>query len=151
MKTEKLKEWIELFKDSGMTYLSIKDGDEEVVFSTQQGVFTAPQHQATAPSHAQAANGASQEEGVVADSAPEEKAGTEIVSSMIGTFYRAPSPDDSPFVQPGDQIEEGQVLCIIEAMKMMNEIKAKTSGTVLEIYAANGEKVEYGQPLFLIG
>ncbi|MEW6274252.1 MAG: acetyl-CoA carboxylase biotin carboxyl carrier protein [Bacillota bacterium] len=73
---------------------------------------------------------------------------TEVVSPMVGTFYRAPAPDAPPFVQPGDIVQTGQTLCIIEAMKMMNEIKAEITGEIVEILVENGESVEYGQPLF---
>lgn len=74
-----------------------------------------------------------------------------IKSPMVGTFYIAPSPDSPPFVQMGDQVTEESVVCIIEAMKVMNEIKAEMSGKILDILAANGESVEYGQPLFRLG
>ena len=73
-----------------------------------------------------------------------------VVSPMVGTFYRAPSPESDPYVQPGDRIEVGSVLCIIEAMKVMNEIRAEVAGEVAEILVANGEAVEYGQPIFHI-
>jgi len=73
-----------------------------------------------------------------------------IEAPMVGTFYRAPSPDAPPYVNEGDPVKEGQVLCIIEAMKLMNEIEAKMSGRVVKILADNGQPVEYGQPLFLI-
>jgi len=69
---------------------------------------------------------------------------------MVGTFYRAPAPDADPFVREGDLVEEGQALCIIEAMKLMNEIEAKVAGRVAKILVDNGQPVEYGQPLFLI-
>ncbi len=69
---------------------------------------------------------------------------------MVGTFYRAPAPDADPFVREGDVVEEGQVLCIVEAMKLMNEIEAKVGGRVAKILVDNGQPVEYGQPLFLI-
>ncbi len=69
---------------------------------------------------------------------------------MVGTFYRAPSPDAEPYVREGDVIKEGQVLCIIEAMKLMNEIESKVSGRIIRVLAENGQPVEYGQPLFLI-
>lgn len=74
----------------------------------------------------------------------------EVKSPMVGTFYRAPSPDDSPFVEVGDRIRTGQTVCIIEAMKLMNEIEAEVSGTVIEVLVQNGEPVEYGQPLMRI-
>jgi acetyl-CoA carboxylase biotin carboxyl carrier protein len=77
-------------------------------------------------------------------------AGTPIVSPMVGTFYRSPSPESEPFVSVGSKIEVDSRLCIIEAMKVMNEIKAEIAGEVLEILVENGEPVEFGQPLFLV-
>lgn len=74
----------------------------------------------------------------------------EIRSPMVGTFYRAPSPEASPYVEVGQEVEPGQVICIIEAMKLMNEIKSEIKGKVLEILVENAEPVEFGQPLFLI-
>jgi len=74
----------------------------------------------------------------------------EILSPMVGTFYRAPAPDSEPFVVVGSIVEKGQVLCIIEAMKIMNEIESEYSGRVLQVLVENGQPVEYGQPLFLI-
>jgi len=77
--------------------------------------------------------------------------GTELLPSpIVGTFYRAPSPDADPFVEVGDRVEPGQVLCIVEAMKLMNEIEADEAGTIVEIYPEDGKPVEYGQPLFAI-
>nr|AKQ03037.1 pyruvate carboxylase subunit B, oxaloacetate decarboxylase, alpha subunit [uncultured bacterium Rifle_16ft_4_minimus_37862] len=69
---------------------------------------------------------------------------------MVGTFYRAPSPNVEPYVQEGDVVKEGQILCIIEAMKLMNEIESKAAGRIVKILVENGHGVEYGQPLFLI-
>jgi len=77
--------------------------------------------------------------------------GTEVFKSpIVGTFYRSPSPDSEPFMRPGSKFDEGSVLCIIEAMKVMNEIRAEFRGEVVEVLAENGEPVEFGQPLFLI-
>jgi acetyl-CoA carboxylase biotin carboxyl carrier protein len=73
-----------------------------------------------------------------------------VEAPMVGTFYRAPAPDAAPFVSEGDVVEEGQVLCIIEAMKLMNEIEARTPGRIAQILVANAQPVEYGQPLFLV-
>ena len=73
-----------------------------------------------------------------------------VEAPMVGTFYRAPSPEGEPYVREGDAIKEGQVLCIIEAMKLMNEIESKVSGRIIRVLAENGHPVEYGQPLFLI-
>jgi acetyl-CoA carboxylase biotin carboxyl carrier protein len=75
---------------------------------------------------------------------------TAVKSPMVGTFYRAPAPDADPYVEPGDRIEPGQTLCIIEAMKLMNEIQAEVRGKVVRIVAGNGQPVEYGQTLFLV-
>lgn len=75
---------------------------------------------------------------------------TEIKSPMVGTFYRAPSPEAAPFVESGQEIEVGQVICIIEAMKLMNEIKSEIKGRLIEVLVENAEPVEFGQPLFLI-
>ncbi len=74
----------------------------------------------------------------------------EVTSPMVGTFYRSPSPEDPTFVEPGDEIAVDAVLCIIEAMKVMNEIKAEAPGVLVEVLVENGEAVEYGQPLFLL-
>lgn len=84
--------------------------------------------------------------GVHATAAPDERPA--IRSPMVGTFYRSTNPDADPFVEVGDHFEEGKVLCIIEAMKVMNEIKAERSGTIAEILVQNGQPVEFGQPLF---
>jgi acetyl-CoA carboxylase biotin carboxyl carrier protein len=74
----------------------------------------------------------------------------EIVSPMVGTFYRAPSPDSAPYVQPGQEINEEAVVCIIEAMKVMNEIKAEVRGVIVEVLVENGTPVQFGQPLFRV-
>lgn len=73
-----------------------------------------------------------------------------IVSPMVGTFYKAPSPDSSPYVKVGDKVKEDSVVCIVEAMKLMNEIEAEVRGEIVEILVENGQLVEYGQPLFLV-
>lgn len=83
------------------------------------------------------------------DAAPALAEGVSVVKSpMVGTFYSSPSPDAGPFVAEGDEVKEDQVLCIIEAMKVMNEIKADSGGTIVKVLVANGEAVEYGEPLF---
>jgi acetyl-CoA carboxylase biotin carboxyl carrier protein len=81
---------------------------------------------------------------------PLEKKGKEITSPMVGTFYRAPAPDEAPFVQVGDRISVGQTVCIIEAMKLMNEIESELAGEVIEIVVENGQPIEYGQTLMWI-
>ena len=123
--------------------LRIKRGnDSEPVITAAPAVAAAP---APAPVVAPEAS---------ANAAPatiEEEVGVTLVKSpMVGTFYRAPSPDSPTFAEAGKKVTKGGVLCIIEAMKVMNEIKAETTGTVTEILVENGENVEYGQPLFKI-
>ena len=81
---------------------------------------------------------------------PAKPAGTEIKSPMVGTFYRAPAPEAPPFVEAGQEIQVGQVLCILEAMKLMNEIKAEIKGRIVKIMVENGQPVEFGQPLFIV-
>jgi len=99
-------------------------------------------HTESAPSKAVAARAAEHEE-------PAEGL-VHISSPIVGTFYQAPSPDAEPFVEVGDEVEEDTVVCIVEAMKVMNEIKAELSGRIAEVLVGNGEAVEYGQPLFLV-
>ena len=106
-------------------------------------VATAPLAAASAPTAA--TTGAPAPAAAAADASL-----VEITSPMVGTFYRAPSPESDPFVEVGDRVEEDTVVCIIEAMKVMNEITAEVSGTVEEVLVANGEAVEFGQPLFRI-
>ena len=86
----------------------------------------------------------------VPDAPPAQPAGAEIKSPMVGTFYRAPAPDAPPFVEVGQEIVPGQVLCILEAMKLMNEIKSEVAGRMTEVLLENGSPVEYGQPLFVV-
>ncbi|MBE9197348.1 acetyl-CoA carboxylase biotin carboxyl carrier protein, partial [Synechocystis sp. LEGE 06083] len=86
----------------------------------------------------------------VAAPSPADQKWTAIVSPMVGTFYRAPAPDEPPFVEVGDAVSKGQGVCIIEAMKLMNEIEAEVAGQVMEIVVENGEPVEYGQTLMWI-
>ena len=88
--------------------------------------------------------------GHAAPAAAKESLGVEIPSPMVGTFYRSPSPDASPYVEVGDRIGKDSPICIVEAMKVMNEIKAEVEGEILEILVQNGEPVEFGQPLFLV-
>ena len=133
-------------ENSNLTEFEIEEKDLKL--RIRRGNENAPAATAspTAPVVAVApAAPASQEEAIV-----EETGVTIAKSPMVGTFYRAPSPDNPPFIEAGKKTAKGAVLCIIEAMKVMNEIKAECSGTVIEILVENGENVEYGQPLFKI-
>ncbi|NYT78763.1 acetyl-CoA carboxylase biotin carboxyl carrier protein [Alcaligenaceae bacterium] len=144
MDLRKLKTLIDLVADSGIAELEITEGDGKVrIVKFSQSV----QPVAMAESAPAAA-------APVAAAAPAEPAapvGHSVKAPMVGTFYRSPNPGASPFVEVGQSVKEGDALCIIEAMKLLNEIEADKSGVIKEILVENGEPVEYGQPLFVIG
>jgi acetyl-CoA carboxylase biotin carboxyl carrier protein len=151
MDLRKLKKLIDLVQESGIGEIEITEGEEKVRICRQPAggtpmIMAAPQMQmpmagpATGPS-AQPAPAAA---------APEEPTGHTLKSPMVGTFYRAPSPGAPSFVEVGQSVTKGQTLCIIEAMKLLNEIESDVAGTVKAILVENGQPVEYGQPLFLI-
>jgi acetyl-CoA carboxylase biotin carboxyl carrier protein len=152
MDLRKLKTLIELVETSGIAELEIQEGEERVritralTSSLQVPMAHAPAHAAgAAPPVAPAAT-------PVAAAPPEAEAEGHIVKSpMVGTFYRAASPGAKAFVEIGDAVKEGDTLCIVEAMKLMNEIEADASGVVKAILVENGQPVEFGQPLFLLG
>ncbi|RTZ39917.1 acetyl-CoA carboxylase biotin carboxyl carrier protein [Candidimonas sp. SYP-B2681] len=145
MDLRKLKTLIDLVAESGIAELEITEGEGKVrivKFSqTVQPVAYAPE---AAPAPVAAAAPA-------APAAPVVPQGHTVKAPMVGTFYRAPNPGASPFVELGQSVKEGEPLCIIEAMKLLNEIEADKSGVIKEILVENGEPVEYGQPLFVIG
>ena len=150
MDIRKVKKLIELLDESGIAEIEITEGEESVRISryAQAAPAMAP---IAAPIVAAAAVAAP-----VAVAAPEaapaeaEDDGAIVTAPMVGTFYSAASPGSPPFVQVGDRVNEGDTLCIVEAMKMMNQIDAEVSGTVKSIRVQNGEPVEYGQILFVI-
>ena len=152
MDLRKLKTLIELVETSGIAELEIQEGEERVRItralapSAHTVMMHAPMAAATQPAPAAAA----------AVPAPvavaaEEPSGHVVKSPMVGTFYRAASPGAKTFVEVGDTVKEGDTLCIVEAMKLMNEIEADASGVVKAVLAENGQPVEFGQPLFLLG
>ena len=154
MDIRKVKKLIELLEESGIAEIEIKEGEEAVRISRMPtgGFVThmqAPIMQApaaiAAPVAAPAAAGA-------APAAPAARHANEhvVAAPMVGTFYASASPGAKPFVEIGSEIKEGQVLCIIEAMKMMNQIESDKAGKVTAIMATNGDPVEFGQPLFVI-
>ena len=152
MDLRKLKKLIDLVQESGIAELEITEGEEKVRIVKGGAVTTLSQ---PAPAPAPAAAPAAP---APAASAPAPAAGPEpgqeghvVKAPMVGTFYRSPSPDAKPFVEVGQPIKEGQTICIIEAMKLMNEIEADASGVVKAILVENGQPVEYGQPLFILG
>ena len=149
MDLRKLKTLIELVETSGIAELEIQEGEERVRITRagapgpQTVMFQAPQPVAMAAPVA-----APPPAEPVAPPAPE---GHVVKSPMVGTFYRSSSPGAKPFVEIGDTVQQGDALCIIEAMKLMNEIEADATGTIKAILAENGQAVEYGQSLFVIG
>ncbi|GAB7386827.1 acetyl-CoA carboxylase biotin carboxyl carrier protein [Bacillaceae bacterium] len=113
--------------------------------ATQFAATVAPAPQTSAP-----APSAPAEKGEEPRKQEQEEKLHPITSPMVGTFYRAPAPDADPYVKVGDRVQEDTVVCIVEAMKLMNEIEAEVKGTIVEVLAENGQLVEYGQPLFLV-
>ncbi len=151
MDLRKLKKLIDLVEASGISELEITEGEEKVKIVKGGGapaVVAAPVPGPAAPAPvAPPAPAVSALPAETPEAAPE---GHPVKSPMVGTFYRTPSPDAKPFVEVGQAVKEGQIICIIEAMKLMNEIECDKSGTVKAILVENGQPVEYGQPLFII-
>jgi len=149
MDIRKVKKLIELLEESGIDELEIHEGEESVRISRYSK--NAPIAQAPLMYSAPAAAPAPVTEPATAEpTAAPQMDGHQVRSPMVGTFYSAPSPDAPDFAKVGQQVREGDVLCIVEAMKMMNQIKADTSGTIKAVLVENGQPVEYDQPLFTI-
>ena len=155
MDIRKVKKLIELLEESGIAEIEIKEGEEGVRISRyatgQMVAAPLPGQFVTAPPGGEQL-AASGEAGTRAREAPAELPanGHTVTSPMVGTYYAAPAPGAKPFVEIGAQVEVGDVLCIIEAMKMMNQIEADRAGRVVSILVENGDPVEFGQPLFII-
>ena len=152
MDIRKVKKLIELLDDSGIAEIEITEGEESVRISRYSAhAPAAAPAVAAAPAPAPAA--APAPPAAAAPAAPAEVAeedGYEVTAPMVGTYYAASSPGAAPYVQVGDRVNEGDTLCIIEAMKMMNQIEADVSGVIKSIRIQNGEPVEFGQTLFVI-
>ncbi|MES1981409.1 MAG: acetyl-CoA carboxylase biotin carboxyl carrier protein [Pseudomonadota bacterium] len=149
MDLRKLKTLIELVESSGIAELEISEGEERVRITRapsalMQAAYAPQQHQPSAPFTAVAAAAP------VAAPIPAEVEGHIVKSPMVGSFYCCPSPGAKPFVEVGQSVNEGDTLCIIEAMKLLNEIEADASGVIKAMLVENGQAVEYGQPLFII-
>lgn len=150
MDIRKVKKLIELLEESGIDELEIREGEESVRISRHgktpaQQIYAAPAPVAAPIPSAPAASPAE------APACVEQKLNGHVVRSpMVGTFYRSSSPTTPPFVEVGQSVKKGDILCIVEAMKMMNHIEAENSGVIESILAENGQPVEYDQPLFTI-
>jgi acetyl-CoA carboxylase biotin carboxyl carrier protein len=158
MDLRKLKTLIDLVSESGISELEVTEGEGKVRIVknappvyVQQSPSYAPQLTSPIPTAGTAAPAEVSSAPAPAPAAPAVPQGHVITSPMVGTFYRAPSPGADPFVQVGETVKEGQTICIIEAMKLLNEIESDKAGVIKDILVENGQAVEYGQPLFLIG
>jgi acetyl-CoA carboxylase biotin carboxyl carrier protein len=153
MDIRKIKKLIELLEESGIAEIEIKEGEESVRISRMMAPPAGVQPvvhaagPAGVPSRGPEPPAPALPEGAAGKPKPNEHV---ITAPMVGTFYAAPSPAAKPFVEIGDEIKVGQVLCVIEAMKMMNQIEADKAGRIASILAQNGDPVEFGQPLFVI-
>jgi len=150
MDIRKVKKLIELLEESNISEIEIQEGEESVRISRHPNGFGAMQQpmvmpQAMAPSAAPAAPGAP-----TAEAAPVQPAGHAVTSPMVGTFYRSPAPGSKAFVEVGQSIKKGDTVCIVEAMKMMNQIEADKDGVIEAILVEDGEPVEFDQPMIII-
>jgi acetyl-CoA carboxylase biotin carboxyl carrier protein len=144
MDIRKIKKLIEMLQDSDLKEIEVSQGDESVRISRDNRSQTSEPIIQKQVVH-EASNIVSQEE-----IPQEEVKGNKVTSPIVGTFYRKPSPDKDPFIKVGDEVQEGDILCIIEAMKMMNEIKSDFSGKIVSIDVEDGQPVEYGQHIITI-
>lgn len=148
MDIRKVKKLIELLEESGIDELEIREGEESVRISRNTGRNQGMQTvYAAAPAPAPAAPAAA---APATEAAAPQLTGNVARSPMVGTFYRASSPTTPAFVEVGQQVKKGDILCIVEAMKMMNHIEAEASGTIGQVLVENGQPVEFDQPLFTI-
>jgi len=158
MDIRKVKKLIEMLEESSLAEIEIREGEESIRISRassvggQTVVSTVPAAPAAAPAPAPGANPApaSAPGPGAARAAEPPPSGHTVTSPMVGTFYRAPSPEAAPFVEVGSEVKLGDVLCIIEAMKMMNQIEADKAGVIKAILKENGQPVEFGEALFVI-
>ena len=151
MDLRKLKTLIDLVSDSNVSELEITEAEGKVRIVKSMGVAAPVIMQQAAPAPVPASPVAAPVAAVDAPVAPAASTGHTVKSPMVGTFYRSSSPGSAPFIQIGSVVKEGDTLCIIEAMKILNEIESDKSGTVTQILCENGQAVEYGQPMFVIG
>ena len=156
MDIRKIKKLIELLEESGIAEIEIKEGEEALRISRMPVAATHPVpqvgHLGVLPAGAGVAAATASAALPAAESAaPKPKPNEHVITApMVGTFYASPSPGAKAFVEIGDEIKAGQVLCIIEAMKMMNQIEADKAGRITSVMAQNGDPVEFGQPLFVV-
>ena len=146
MKISDIKALAELVRKNNLSALDLSEGELHIRIENAPAPQSAPAPEAAAPQEAAPVPAPAPAPAV--DNGPEFGAARMIVSPMVGVFFASPSPDDPPFVKVGQKVHKGDVLCIIEAMKLMNEITAEEDGEIIDVCAANGSVVEYGQTLF---
>lgn len=155
MDLKQIKKIIDLISDADVNEVSIEEGDFKIKVKKAGDVQTVTYSQPVAPQVPAAptapAPAAAPSETEAAAPAASSASGNTQKSPIVGTFYKSPSPDSDPFIKVGDKVEKGQTLCIIEAMKIMNEVESEYSGTIQEILVSDGTPVEFDQPLFIIG
>ena len=151
MDLRKLKKLIDLVEESGITELEVTEGEEKVRIAKHASGPAPVNYVAQMPSAAPAPAAAPVAAAAPAAAEPAVPEGHELKSPMVGTFYRASAPGAKPLAEVGQTVAVGDVLCIIEAMKLMNEIEADAAGVIKAILVTNGEPVEFGEPLFIIG
>jgi acetyl-CoA carboxylase biotin carboxyl carrier protein len=152
MDIRKVKKLIELLEESGISEIEISEGEESVRISRypKPGTVTMTQAPAAAPAAPAPPAAPPQAAAPVAEPAPPPIRGQQVTAPMVGTFYSGPAPGSKPFVEIGTEVKPGDTLCVIEAMKMMNQIESEFAGRVVSILVENGNPVEFGQPLFVI-
>ena len=153
MTKDQLKIFADMFKDLGLTQLKVNDKDFELILKKEVKVVTASVENVPVVSSNQVVTATSEntvEDVTDTDTTETNSSLNDVKAPLVGVFYAAPSPEEDVYVKVGDRVNKGDVLCVIEAMKMFNEIKAETSGTIAEICVENGNVVEYGQTLFKI-
>ena len=150
MDIRKVKKLIELLEESGIDELEIHEGEESVRISRHSKQVAAPQHYYAPPPSAPAPAAAPVAAAPMIEPAPAEPSGHLVRSPMVGTFYRSPSPGASPFADIGQSVSVGDRLCLIEAMKLMNEIETEFKCKIVEMCKENAQAVEFGDPLFIV-
>lgn len=151
MDLRKLKKLIDLVEESGISELELTEGEEKVRISRNMSNGNAPMQFAPQYFQVPAPQAPAAATAPAAEAAPAAIEGHVVKSPMVGTFYRSPSPDAKSFVDIGSTVNVGDTLCIVEAMKLLNEIEADHAGVIKAILVENGQPVEYGEPLFIIG
>ena len=146
--TEYIEKLAKIIKEQDLSEISLEDGEQAITIRKEVVIAPTPAVAVNTPIASMNAPAAAVE--VSAETKEEKKTGTPITSPMVGTFYMAPSPDSAPFVSVGGNVKQGDVVCIIEAMKMMNEIKSEIAGKVVEVCVEDGQPVEYGQVLMYV-